>query len=99
MVMKKGFTLIEMVVVVAVISALFLLTIPNVSRVLDLFLEKGCQAQLKVIDTALIEYRLAFDNEAESIDDLVEAELISESQTTCQSQMISIDDGKAVLDS
>lgn len=95
--MRKGFTLIEMVVVVAVISALFLLTIPNVSSVLDLFLEKGCQAQLKVIDTALIEYRLAFDEEAQSIDDLVDAELISEAQTSCQSETISIEDGKAVL--
>ena len=95
--MKKGFTLIEMVVVIALISALFLLTIPNVSRVLDLFLEKGCQAQLKVIDTALIEYRLAYDEEAQSTDELVDAELISEQQTTCQSQTISIDEGKAVL--
>jgi competence protein ComGC len=95
--MKNGFTLIEMVVVVAIISALFLLTIPNVSRVLDLFLEKGCQAQLKVIDTALIEYRLVHDEEAHSIDDLVDAELISEAQTFCQKQLISIDEGKAVL--
>lgn len=95
--MNKGFTLIEMVVVVAVIGALFLLTIPNVSRVLDLFLEKGCQAQLKVIDTALIEYRLLRDEEAATIDDLVDAELISEAQTLCQSQPIDIADGKAVL--
>lgn len=95
--MNKGFTLIEMVVVVAVIGALFLLTIPNVSRVLDLFLEKGCQAQLKVIDTALIEYRLLRDEEATAIDDLVDAELISEAQTLCQSQPIDIADGKAVL--
>ncbi len=95
--MNKGFTLIEMVVVVAVIGALFLLTIPNVSLVLDLFLEKGCQAQLKVIDTALIEYRLMQDEEAQSIEDLVDAELISEAQTTCQTQLISIEDGKATL--
>lgn len=95
--MKDGFTLIEMVVVVAVIGALFLLTIPNVSLVLDLFLEKGCQAQLKVIDTALIEYRLMQNEEAQSIDDLVETDLISEAQTTCQDEQISIDDGKAIL--
>lgn len=95
--MKNGFTLLEMVVVVAVISALFLLTIPNVMRVLDLFLEKGCQAQLKVIDTALIEYRLIQGEDAQSIDDLVDAELISEAQTSCQSQLISIDNGKAEL--
>jgi competence protein ComGC len=94
---KDGFTLIEMVVVVAVIGALFLLTIPNVSLVLDLFLEKGCQAQLKVIDTALIEYRLMQEEEAQSIDDLVETDLISEAQTTCQNEQISIDDGKAIL--
>jgi len=93
----KGFTLIEMVVVVAVIGALFLLTIPNVTRVLDALLEKGCQAQLKVIDTALIEYRLMFDEEANAIDDLVDEELISEVQTECNGQSIIIEDGKAIV--
>ena len=95
--MTKGFTLIEMVVVVAVIGALFLLTIPNVTRVLDALLEKGCQAQLKVIDTALIEYRLMFDEEANAIDDLVDEELISEVQTECNGQSIIIEDGKAIV--
>lgn len=93
--MKKGFTLIEMVVVVAVIGALFLLTIPNVTRVLNLLLEKGCQAQLKVIDTALIEYRLMNGEEAVSTDDLLDSELISESQIECNGKSIVIIDGKA----
>lgn len=93
--MSKGFTLIEMVVVVAVIGALFLLTIPNVTRVLDLLLDKGCQAQLKVIDTALIEYRLLNDEEAGSIEDLVDSELISDSQSKCNGRSIVIIDGKA----
>lgn len=93
--MNKGFTLIEMVVVVAVIGALFLLTIPNVTQVLDTLLQKGCEAQLKVIDTALIEYRLMFDEEALSIEDLVDGELVSEAQTQCNGSLIVIEDGKA----
>jgi competence protein ComGC len=93
--MNKGFTLIEMVVVVAVIGALFLLTIPNVTHVLDTLLQKGCEAQLKVIDTALIEYRLMYDEEATSTDELIDGELISDAQTQCNGEMIVIENGKA----
>jgi competence protein ComGC len=95
---KKGFTLIEMVVVVAVIGGLLLLTIPNVTRVLNTLLEKGCDAQLKVIDTAIIEYRLMFDEEATSIEELVDRELISDAQTQCNGKTITLNDGKATTE-
>lgn len=97
--MKKGFTLLEMIVVVSVITLLFLLSIPNIQKVLNLFEKKGCEAQLKVIDAAILEYKIEFNEIAESIDQLVEAEYISPEQTSCQNNdQIIITDGQAEIE-
>jgi len=95
---RKGFTLLEMVVVLAIIALLYLLTIPNIQKVIKIMNDKGCSAQLKVIDTAIIEYRLEYDEEAETMDDLINAELITQEQKVCQSkEVIDIEDGEAKI--
>ncbi len=81
--MKKGFTLLEMVFVLTVISIIFLLTIPNIQKVLDIANDKACDAQLKVVDSAILQYRLIYDEEATSILDLINEGLITESQSEC----------------
>ncbi len=43
---QKGFTLIEMMIVMIIISVLVLLVIPNASSVLTTANEKGCDAYL-----------------------------------------------------
>ena len=82
--MRKGFTLLEMIVVVSIITLLFLLTIPNIQKVMNLFEKKGCEAQLKIIDAAILEYKIEFDEIADHTDQLIEAGYITEQQTTCQ---------------
>ncbi|MFI3283741.1 MAG: competence type IV pilus major pilin ComGC [Erysipelotrichaceae bacterium] len=82
--MKKGFTLLEMIVVLSIITVIFLLTIPNIQKVLEIVDEKGCDAQLKIIDSAIIQYRLKYDIFPNSMADLVYDELINESQLVCQ---------------
>lgn len=97
--MKKGFTLLEMIVVLIVITLLFLLTIPNIQKVMVLFDQKGCEAQLKIIDAAILEYKLEFNELAEDTDQLVDAGYISEQQTSCQNNdKIIIDDGQAEIE-
>jgi competence protein ComGC len=97
--MKKGFTLLEMIVVLSVITLLFLLTIPNIQKVMTLFDRKGCEAQLKVIDAAILEYKLEFAELVTDTSQLMEAGYISEQQTTCQNNdRIIIEDGQAVLE-
>lgn len=94
--MKKGFTLLEMVIVVCIISILFLLTVPNIQKVLGIVGEKGCSAQVKVIDSAILQYKLEYDEYPGSVSDLISAGLISEEQSVCQSgQTIGIQDGQA----
>ena len=53
---KKGFTLLEMVVVVMIIAILFLLTIPNVSKVIDSVDNNACDALTRVVDSAIVQY-------------------------------------------
>ncbi len=52
---KEAFTLLEMIVVVMIISILFLLTVPNVTKVIHSVDEKACNAMTKVIDTAIVQ--------------------------------------------
>lgn len=97
--MKKkyqGFTLLEMIVVVMIISILFLLTIPNVNKVMNSVESVGCEALVKVVDAAIIEFKLEYNEYPSSVNDLVNAGYLSSDQTKCSNgTMISIADGHA----
>ena len=45
---KKGFTLLEMTIVILIISILFLLVIPNIKKTLTIVNDKGCKALEKI---------------------------------------------------
>lgn len=94
--MKKGFTLLEMIIVVSVLSILFLLTVPNIQKVMSIVDRKGCDALVKVIDSAILQYKLDYDEYPTDVHDLVNAGLISENQTECgNGQLIALQDGQA----
>ncbi len=96
---KKAFTLLEMIVVVMIISVLFLLTIPNISKMMNSVDEKACDALTKVIDTAIVQFKLDYDTMPNSIQDLVNGGYISDRQTTCSNgKAIRIVDGHAIKD-
>ena len=93
---KKAFTLLEMIVVVMIISILFLLTIPNVSKIINSVDNKACNALTKVIDTAIVQYKLDYDEMPNSISDLIAGGYINENQSTCSNgKSIYISDGHA----
>lgn len=94
--MQKGFTLLEMMVVLTVIAIIFILTVPNISRVMSVVNEQGCENQLKIVYTAILEYQLAYDYLPTSISQLVEDGLLTEKQTVCKNGCsIYISEGKA----
>ncbi len=98
--MKKlndGFTLLEMVIVIMIISLLFLLTVPNIQKVLGIVDEKGCEAQLKVIDAAILQYELKNDSTPSDISELISEGLLNEKQAKCRNQTIHIQDGQAYV--
>lgn len=80
---KKGFTLLEMVVVVIIISVLFLLTVPNVSRVIDSVDNRACSAMTKVVDSAIAQFKLDYGTMPNSIQDLVNGGYLDSNQTSC----------------
>ena len=94
---KKGFTLLEMVVVVIIISVLFLLTIPNVSRVINSVDNRACSAMTKVVDSAIAQFKLDYGQMPNSISDLVNGGYLEQSQTSCSNgKGLSIVDGHCV---
>ena len=95
--MKKGFTLLEMIVVVVIVSILFLLTVPNVSKVIKGVDDRACDAMSKVVDSAIAQFKLNYGSMPNSIDDLVNAGLLDQNQTKCSNgKGLSIVDGHCV---
>ena len=96
---KKGFTLLEMTIVVIIISVLFLLSVPNIQKTLGIVNQKGCTAIEKVADAAILEYKLEYGEYPSSAGDLVSAGLLSEDQLSCDgSRSLKIVGGQAVME-
>ncbi len=95
---KKGFTLLEMVVVVIIISILLLLAIPNISKVISSVDSKACHALTKVVDSAIAQFRLDYGTLPGSLTDLVNGGYLEPDQTSCaDGTSLSIVDGHCVL--
>lgn len=95
--MKKGFTLIEMVLVMSVIVVIFLLTLPNIQKTMVVVSSKGCDAQLKIVDAAILQSTLKHDRTPGSISDLVSDGFLSSRQTSCSDgSAIRVEGGQAV---
>ncbi|CYU95485.1 prepilin-type N-terminal cleavage/methylation domain-containing protein [Streptococcus suis] len=75
----RGFTLVEMLVVLGIISLLLLLFVPNLSRQKDAVQEKGNAAVVKVVESQMELYELEHDKEA-TVEDLEQAGYITEKQ-------------------
>lgn len=85
-----------MVVVVSVLSVMFLLTVPNIQKVMNIVERKGCDALVKVVDSAILQYKLNYDEYPNSVYDLVNAGLLSNDQIECSNgELIGITDGQA----
>jgi len=97
--MRKGFTLLEMIVVILIIAALFLLTIPNIQRVISIAQNKSCENQVKVVESAIVEYMILNDEVPSGIGQLIDEELLSEKQVKCPNgKQIYLTDGQAYVD-
>ena len=79
---QKGFTLIEMMVVLLIISVLILIAIPNVTKHSATIDEKGCEAYIKMVQGQVEAYRI--DKKGiPTLQDLVDNDYLNDEGTSC----------------
>ncbi|WP_404453001.1 prepilin-type N-terminal cleavage/methylation domain-containing protein [Virgibacillus necropolis] len=81
---QKGFTLIEMLIVLMIISVLIILIIPNISKKSEEVYDKGCKALISVVQTQAEAYYLDNGSHPATTETLVTAGYITEEQKTCK---------------
>jgi len=88
--------MLEMMIVILVVALLFLLTIPNINKVMNIIQNKGCDAQLSVVDSAILQYFMIYDTYPTSIDVLISEGLLNNEQKKCQNgELIIIQNNQA----
>ena len=94
---EKGFTLVEMLVVLLIISILILVTIPNVSKHFATIDEKGCDAYILMLQGQVEAYKLNHNEYPASVSDLIEQDYIVEEDLRCPDNTeIKIENGKVI---
>ncbi|MCM3586350.1 prepilin-type N-terminal cleavage/methylation domain-containing protein [Mesobacillus maritimus] len=97
---EHGFTLIEMMIVLLVISVLLMITVPNITKHNATINKKGCEAYVKMVEGQVQAYNIDHKKLPTSITELVSGGYLNEGETTCpDGKVISISAGKvAVVD-
>ena len=79
----KGFTVLEMILVLSVISIVFLITLPNIQQKREIIQTKGCDALVEVVNSQILLYQLEHDTAEVDMDDLVQGGYLKENQRAC----------------
>lgn len=79
---EKGFTLIEMMVVLLVITVLILIALPNVTKHSANINDKGCDALIQMVQGQTEAYRME-NNEIPTIEELNTAGYLRDSDAKC----------------
>ena len=94
--MKKGFTLLEMIIVLTIAAVLLLLTLPNIQQKKEIIDTQGCQSLIEVVNAQILLYEVNNTSPPDSIDVLIDEGYLKESQKTCPNGLtIEIIDGEA----
>lgn len=79
---ESGFTLVEMLIVLMIISMLILLIVPHVSKKSANINEKGCEALVELVQAQVIAYEIDNKRLPDSLD-VLENGYIEEEHRTC----------------
>ncbi len=88
---EKGFTLIEMMIVMLVISVLLIITIPNITKHNSNINNKGCEAFVKMVQSQVQSYEIEHNAYPASIDDLVTEKYLNTTKCPDGKTTVSID--------
>ncbi|MBE3569768.1 MAG: prepilin-type N-terminal cleavage/methylation domain-containing protein [Bacillales bacterium] len=80
---QDGFTLIEMMIVLLIISILLFITIPNVVKQSSSIHNKGCEAFQHMVEGQVQSYRMDHQSLPSSVDDLVSGGYLRQGETSC----------------
>lgn len=80
---QSGFTLIEMMIVMLIISVLLIITIPNVAKHNANINNKGCEAYVKMVQAQVESYEMDHNHEVPTISDLKEENYLREDISGC----------------
>ncbi|MFF5995395.1 competence type IV pilus major pilin ComGC [Lysinibacillus sp. KU-BSD001] len=96
---NKGFTLIEMLIVLLIISVLILVTIPNVTKHFATIDEKGCSAYVSMVQGQVEAYKID-TMKYPTVSQLIDEGYISTEEAKCPSgEKILIEtDGKVIVE-
>lgn len=86
---EKGFTLIEMLIVMLIITVLIALAIPNVAKQTSAVDDKGCKAFVQMVQGQVEAYRMD-EKAVPALEDLVTEGYLKSGETSCPN-------GKAIL--
>ncbi|MGJ7921352.1 competence type IV pilus major pilin ComGC [Neobacillus sp. LXY-4] len=82
---EKGFTLIEMMIVLLVISVLLIITIPNISKHNATINDKGCKAYVKMVEAQVQAYKMDHNQYPADLQALIDDGYLKSGQTACPS--------------
>lgn len=80
---EKGFTLIEMMIVLLVISVLLIITIPNISKHNANINDKGCKAFVKMVEAQVQAYQIENQKYPATMQELVDKGYLKSGETAC----------------
>lgn len=80
---EKGFTLIEMMIVLLVISVLLIITIPNITKHNANINTKGCQAFVKMVQAQVQAYQIDQKKYPATVQELVDEGYLKNGETAC----------------
>ncbi|MCM2531673.1 prepilin-type N-terminal cleavage/methylation domain-containing protein [Neobacillus pocheonensis] len=80
---EKGFTLIEMMIVMLIISVLLIITIPNITKHNSSINDKGCQAFVKMVQAQEQSFEMENKRVPTGVDELVKAGYLREDAKGC----------------
>lgn len=83
---EDGFTLIEMLIVLMIITVLILLIVPNLSNKTASVHEQGCEALKETVQAQVSAYALHEGSPPTSLEDLVDKGYIYKDQKKCKSK-------------
>ncbi|WP_026689283.1 competence type IV pilus major pilin ComGC [Alteribacter aurantiacus] len=69
---EQGFTLIEMVIVLMIISVLLLIAVPGLGKNTEIANDKGCDATIKMVEAQIIAYNANEETRLTNLDELAE---------------------------